>query len=147
MDAGRWRGTRVPVRCQRVTCSSAGRSLASASPYRGLGVNRLAGPSMVRVGSVLNVRCWDMIGWVEIVYRDRLLCRFPRVSLLIVDHCPLMALDSGRCPVRQDGGCLGSPCSLEEESMSLLTILIGVVLAIVILWSVNTYLPHPLCLI
>jgi hypothetical protein len=27
--------------------------------------------------------------------------------------------------------------------MSLLTILVGVVLAIVILWAVNAYLPHP----
>ena len=31
--------------------------------------------------------------------------------------------------------------------MSLLTILIGVVLAIVILWAVNVYLPHPIRLI
>jgi hypothetical protein len=31
--------------------------------------------------------------------------------------------------------------------MSILTILIGVVLAIVILWAVNTYMPHPLRLI
>jgi hypothetical protein len=31
--------------------------------------------------------------------------------------------------------------------MSLLTILVGVVLAIVILWAVNTYLPHPLRLV
>jgi hypothetical protein len=31
--------------------------------------------------------------------------------------------------------------------MSMLTILIGVVLAIVILWAVNTYLPHPLRLV
>jgi hypothetical protein len=31
--------------------------------------------------------------------------------------------------------------------MSLVTILIGVVLAIVILWAVNTYLPHPIRLI
>jgi hypothetical protein len=31
--------------------------------------------------------------------------------------------------------------------MSMLTLLIGVVLAIVILWAVNTYLPHPLRLI
>jgi uncharacterized membrane protein len=31
--------------------------------------------------------------------------------------------------------------------MSPLTVLIGVVLAIVILWAVNTYLPHPLRLV
>jgi peptidoglycan biosynthesis protein MviN/MurJ (putative lipid II flippase) len=42
---------------------------------------------------------------------------------------------------------LGSPWRLEEEAMSILTILIGVVLAIVILWAVNTYLPHPIRLI
>jgi hypothetical protein len=31
--------------------------------------------------------------------------------------------------------------------VSILTILIGVVLAIVILWAVNAYLPHPIRLI
>lgn len=31
--------------------------------------------------------------------------------------------------------------------MPLLTILIGLVLAIVILWAVNTYLPHPIRLV
>jgi hypothetical protein len=31
--------------------------------------------------------------------------------------------------------------------MSILTLLVGVVLAIVILWAVNTYLPHPIRLI
>jgi hypothetical protein len=31
--------------------------------------------------------------------------------------------------------------------MSPLTLLIGVVLAIMILWAVNTYLPHPLRLV
>jgi hypothetical protein len=31
--------------------------------------------------------------------------------------------------------------------MSILTILVGVVLAIVILWAVNMYLPHPIRLI
>lgn len=40
-----------------------------------------------------------------------------------------------------------SPWSLEQEAMSLLTILIGVVLAIVILWAVNACLPHPIRLI
>jgi hypothetical protein len=31
--------------------------------------------------------------------------------------------------------------------MSILTVLVGVVLAIVILWAVNTYMPHPVRLI
>jgi hypothetical protein len=31
--------------------------------------------------------------------------------------------------------------------MSILTLLIGLVLAIAILWAVNTYLPHPLRLV
>ena len=31
--------------------------------------------------------------------------------------------------------------------MSILTLIVGVVLAIVILWAVNTYLPHPIRLI
>jgi hypothetical protein len=31
--------------------------------------------------------------------------------------------------------------------MSLLTLFIGLVLATAILWAVNTYLPHPLCLV
>jgi hypothetical protein len=31
--------------------------------------------------------------------------------------------------------------------MSTLTLLIGVVLALVILWAVNTYMPHPLRLV
>jgi hypothetical protein len=31
--------------------------------------------------------------------------------------------------------------------MSILTLLIGLVLAIMILWAVNTYLPHPLRLV
>jgi hypothetical protein len=31
--------------------------------------------------------------------------------------------------------------------MSILTLIVGVALAIVILWAVNTYLPHPIRLI